>query len=245
VTHASRHLPVLVEAGPVVQFIVERLANMSNNCPLIDEQACSNKTRPLGVCDRMLVGVVLWTLVHTTEALGGDQIQPGAEPKQAMIPSRQPAPIAAAMNRIPAPYQAVSPPEAPVYSLHEFRPRGPSLSQNNTRDANSEQPLIYNTTVWQRLADYRSHDRFSLVTLWETGGNSLSLQAGRKGDPTIQWTSRLMSHPGAGRGLLDELFSTSVGGLSKNLHFNHPGTTDSTSKTSKVLDVGSGGAGTK
>jgi hypothetical protein len=218
---------------------------MSNNCPLIDEQACSNKTRPLGVCDRMLVGVVLWTLVHTTEALAGDQIQPGTEPKQTLHPPRQPAPIAAAMTLIPAPYQAVSLPEAPLYSSYEFRPRGPSLSESNARSAAGEQPLIDNTTVWQRLADYRIHDRFSLVTLWETGGNSLSLQAGRKGDPTIQWTSRLMSHPGAGRGLLDELFSTSVGGISKNLHFNHPGTADGASKTSKALDVGSGGAGTK
>jgi hypothetical protein len=238
-------LPVLVDAGFVVQFTVERIANMSINCPLIGEQACSHKTRHLGVCDRMLVGVVLWTLVHTTEAFAGDQIQPAAEPKQALIPSRQPAPIAAAMTRIPAPYQAVSLPEAPVYSAHEFRPRGPSLSENITRSASGEQPLIYNTTVWQRLADYRIHDRFSLVTLWETGGNSLSLQAGRKGDPTLQWTSRLMSRPGAGRGLLDELFSTSVGGLSKNLHFNHLGTTDTTSKTSKVLDAGLGGPATK
>lgn len=235
-----------MDAESVVQFTVERLANMPNNSPLIDELACSNKTRPHGVCDRMLVGVVLWTLVHTTEALAGDQIQPGAESRQTSLnAARQPAPIAAAMTRIPAPYQAVNLPDAPVYSSHEFRPRGRSLSENNARSPAGEQPLMNNTTVWQRLAEYRNHDRFSLVTLWETGGNSLSIQAGRKGDPTIQWTSRLMSHPGAGRGLLDELFSTSVGGIGRNLHFNHPGNNDGTSKTSKVLDVGLGGMGTK
>jgi hypothetical protein len=234
-----------MDAAPVVQVTVERLAIMSNNCPLIDEQACSNKTRPLGVCDRMLVGFVLWTLVHTTEALAGDQVQPVAEPKHNLNALRQTAPIAAAMTRIPALYQPVSLPEAPVYSSHEFRPRGPSLSENNTRTTGGESPLMNNTTVWQRLSDYRIHDRLSLVTLWETGGNSLSLQAGRKGDPTIQWTSRLMSRPGAGRGLLDELFSTSVGGIGKNLHFGHSGSAESPAKSSKMLDVGLTGSGTK
>ena len=234
-----------MDAVPVVQVTVERLATMSNNCPLIDEQACSNKTRPLGVCDRMLVGFVLWTLVHTTEALAGDQMQPGGEPKPNLPPLRQSAPIAAAMTRIPASYQATSALDAPVYSAREFRPRGPSLNETTSHVIAGEQPLMNNTTVWQRLSDYRTHDRLSLVTLWETGGNSLSLQAGRKGDPTIQWTSRLMGHSGAGRGLLDELFSTSVGGISKNLHFNHSGTTDSASKASKLLDVGLGGAATK
>lgn len=237
--------PVLVDAGPVVQVTVERLASMSNNCRLIDEQACSNKTRPLGVCDRMLVGFVLWTLVHTTEALAGDPVQPVTEPKQNLNAPRQSAPIAAAMTHIPAPYQPVSLPEAPIYSSHEFRAHGPSLSENNTHTAAGESPLMSNTTVWQRLSDYRTHDRLSLVTLWETGGNSLSLQAGRKGDPTIQWTSRLMGHPGTGRGLLDELFSTSVGGIGKNLHFGHLGTADSSTKSSKVLDAGLSGTGTK
>ena len=234
-----------MDAAPVVRVTVERLAIMSNNCPLIDEQACSNKTRPLGMCDRMLVGFVVWTLVHTTEALAGAQVQPVAEPKQNLNVPRQTAPLAVPMSRIPALYQPVNLPEAPVYSLHEFRPRGPSLSENNTRTNAGESPPMNNTTVWQRLSDYRTHDRFSLVTLWETGGNSLSLQAGKKGDPTIQWTSRLMSHPGAGRGLLDELFSTSVGGIGKNLHFGHAGTTDSTTKGPKVQDVGLSGSAAK
>jgi hypothetical protein len=238
-------LPVLMDAGPVVRVTIERLTIMSNNCPLIDEQACCNKTRPLGVCDSLLVGFVLWTLVHTTEALAGDQVQPVIDPKNNLNVPRQTAPIAAAMTRIPAPYQAASLPEAPAYSLHEFRPRGPSLNESNTHTVAGESLLMNNTTVWQRLSDYRNHDRLSLVTLWETGGNSLSLQAGRKGDPTLQWTSRLISRPGAGRGLLDELFSTSVGGIGRNLHFNRAGTVDSPTKASKLLDVGQIGSATK
>jgi hypothetical protein len=58
-----------------------------------------------------------------------------------------------------------------------------------------------------------------VVTLWETGGNSLSLQAGRKGDPTLQWTSRLTNRGSATRGLLDDLFSTSFGSaVGRSLH---------------------------
>ncbi len=191
------------------------------------------------------MGFVLWTLVHTTEALAADQVQAVTDPKHSLSPPRQPAPIAAAMTRIPDPFRASSLPEAPVYSSHEFRPRGPSLSDSNVHVVAGEPPLIGNTTVWQRLSDYRTHDRLSLVTLWETGGNSLSLQAGRRGDPTLQWTSRLLSRPGAGRGLLDEIFSTSVGGIGRNLHFSRTGAADGPTKTSKLLDAGLGAAATK
>jgi hypothetical protein len=234
-----------MDAAPVVRVTVNHLTIMSNNCPLTDEQACSNKARPLGVCDRMLVGFVLWSLVHATEALAAEPVQPGTDTQHNLYPPRQTAPIAAAMSRIPAPYQATSLPEVPLYSSHEFRPRGASLSEGDAHAMASEPPLMGNTTVWQRLSDYRTHDRFSLVTLWETGGNSLSLQAGKRGDPTLQWTSRLMSRPGAGRGFLDELFSTSVGGIGRNLHFNRAGTAEGPTKAAKVLDAGLGGSTTK
>ena len=219
---------------------------MSSNYLLIDELACSNRTRPLVTCDRMLVGLVLWTLVHTTEALAGDQVQPGSDPKHNLNPPRQPTPIVAAMIQIPDLYQATTLSQDPPFSSREFRPRGPSLNEGNAHTSiTGEQPLMSNTTVWQRLAHYRSHDRVSLVTLWETGGNSLSLQASKKGDPTLQWTSRLMSRPGSGRGLLDELFSTSAGGVGRKLHFNRFSTTDSATKTSRVVDLGLGGSGTQ
>ncbi len=66
--------------------------------------------------------------------------------------------------------------------------------------------LIDDTTVWQRLAEYRTHGRVRVLTLWESGASTVSLQAGKKGDPSLQWTSRLMNHGGATRGLLDHFF---------------------------------------
>jgi hypothetical protein len=96
------------------------------------------------------------------------------------------------------------------------------------------------TTVWQRLAEYRSLNRVQVVTLWETGGSSLSLQAGRKGDPTLQWTSRLMNRGRAPRGVLDKLFSTSLGGaVGRGLHFGpHAINADPIGKPAKPLDAG-------
>lgn len=193
----------------------------------------------------MLMGFVLWTLVYTTEALAGDQAQHNGEPKHHANPSRQPASIAAAMSSIPVPYQATTLPETPSYSVQEFRPRGPSLNEAKGAPVAGAPSLMNDTTVWQRLSDYRTHDRLRLVTLWETGGNSLSLQAGRRGDPTLQWTSRLMSRPGDGRGLLDELFSTSVGGIGRNLHFSHVAAADGPGKGGKIMDLGLGAAASK
>jgi hypothetical protein len=65
-------------------------------------------------------------------------------------------------------------------------------------------------TVWQRLQEYRSHDRVRVLTLWESGASAVSIQTNRKGDPSLQWTSRLMNRGGATRGLLDRWMPVSV-----------------------------------
>ena len=232
---------------------MQALSSMSNRCPQDDARACSRKARALSIGDRMLLGVIVWTLVHTTEALAGEQNPVGSADTNTnphvprAVPGQTFLPVTTAMFRIPAPYQPLELPETKTFSAQEFRPRGRSIFDNDTLAGGStDQPLMNNTTVWQRLGEYRNHDRISLVTLWETGGSSLSLQAGRKGDPTLQWTSRLMGHGGT-RGLLDELFSTSVGGVGRNLHWSpRASSSEPAAKASKSLDVGIGNiAGTK
>ena len=88
----------------------------------------------------------------------------------------------------------------------DFRPRGRSILDTDFQVNVADGALIDDTTVWQRLAEYRTHDRVRVLTLWESGASTVSLQAGKKGDPSLQWTSRLMNHGGATRGLLDRLF---------------------------------------
>ena len=78
------------------------------------------------------------------------------------------------------------------------------------------------TTVWQRLKDYRSNGRVRLVTLFETAGSSISLQAGRHGEPSLQWTSRSLNRGGSTRGLFDHFLAASLGAA--GIAFSQPGT---------------------
>jgi hypothetical protein len=222
--------------------------NMSNHCSRHTAQTCCRSTRYHGVCDRPLAGLMLLTLVRTTEVLAGEQTQlAGSTAKPDFNGSRQHTPVSAAMLPIPATYQTVAAtykvvalPEIKTFPTQEFRPRGHSLLEKDTQvDAIYAAPMMKNTTVWQRLAEYRSHDRVRLVTLWETGGSSVSLQAGRKGDPSLQWTSRLMNRGGATRGVFDELLTTSLGGFGRGLHFApRAANAEPAGKPAKLNDIG-------
>jgi hypothetical protein len=185
----------------------------SNDVPLLDAAARCNSLR-----DRMLIGLMLITLIRTSEALAGDQA-PIADANWNMGMgtgtgiggfrlSLPPAPaLMAPLDSLSAPTDM----DNRTFSATEFRPRKPTVFDSNpTANAFSEAPLLRNTTVWQRLSEYRSHDRVRLLTLWESNSSTISLQAGRRGDPSLQWTSRLMNHGGSTQGVLDRLFSTSI-----------------------------------
>jgi hypothetical protein len=226
-------------------------------CAHDDAQACCYTTRYLGVCDKMLVGLAILTIVRASEALAGEQVPPtvgAAKPDfnvareftptsefMLQLPSSYPA--------VPSSYEAVDLPVFKSFSTAEFRPRGRSIVEKDSRLGDAEDaPMLRGTTGWQRLSDYRSRDRVRVVTLWETGGGSVSLQAGKKGDPSLQWTSRLMNRGGATRGLLDQVLSTSLGGVARGLHLApHRAGTDAFGKPSKPMEVGlgNGGVGTK
>ena len=181
----------------------------SNDVPLIDAAARCN-----GFRDRMLVGLMLFTLVRSTEALAGDQasLANGALDtdvdgiRQSLHPS--PAPTAPLDF-----FTALSIKEEPTFSATDFRPRKRTVFDNDpaaSTFAFSEPSLLRGTTVWQRLSEYRSHDRVRVLTLWESSGSSLSLQAGKRGGPSLQWNSRLMNRDGSTQGVLDRWFSTSL-----------------------------------
>jgi hypothetical protein len=108
--------------------------------------------------------------------------------------------------------------DKPTFSATDFRPRKPTVFDRDPASSTlGETSMLRNTTVWQRLSEYRSHDRVRVLTLWESSGSTISLQAGRRGDPSLQWTSRLMNRGGATQGLLDRLFSTSLARASTSL----------------------------
>jgi hypothetical protein len=185
----------------------------SNDVPPFDAAARCNSLR-----DRMLIGLMLITLIRTSEALAGDQASI-ANPNLGMGMgtgtgigsfrlSLPPAPaLMAPLDSLSAPTDM----DSRTFSATEFRPRKPTVfDSNSAATAFSEPLLLRNTTVWQRLSEYRSHDRVRLLTLWESSSSTISIQAGRRGDPSLQWTSRLMNHGGSTQGVLDRLFSTSI-----------------------------------
>jgi len=187
--------------------------------PSSDTPQTDSAMRCHGVRDRILVGLVLYTLVRTSEALAGDQAAATRLPLDPeMGDQRQSPPLTTSSIRpledLAAPIDAGK----PVFSSTDFRPRKATLfDRDPSAAAYDDLPMLHGTTVWQRMADYKSHDRVRVLTLWESQGSTVSLQAGRKGDPSLQWTSRLMNRGGSTRGLLDRWFSASLANAGNSL----------------------------
>jgi hypothetical protein len=236
---------------------MQHSSSEANICAHDDAQARYRTTRYFGACDRMLVGLAILTIVRGSEALAGEQVAPtvsAAKPDSNVAREFTPTsafmlPLSSSYAAVPLSYQTVDLPVFKSFSAAEFRPRGHSILEKDSRLGDAEDaPMLRSTTVWQRLSDYRSRDRVRVVTLWETGGSSVSLQAGKKGDPSLQWTSRLMNRGGATRGLLDQLLATSLGGVARGFHLApHAAGTDAFGKPSKPMEavLGNGGTGAK
>ncbi len=100
-----------------------------------------------------------------------------------------------------------------MYSTTEFRPRGTSLSATGTGAHDQSVPMLRDTNIWERMADFKSSRGIRLLTLWESRGSTLSLQAGHGGGALLQWTSRTFGRGEGTHSLLDHLFSTSIGDM--------------------------------
>jgi hypothetical protein len=219
---------------------MQRPLNMSENGLHRDAPACGDTNRHRNVCEKLLPGLVLISLARAGEALAGDQVViPGEAFKPDFNLMRQAAPLSVPMFTAPATYQTADLPERQTFSAHDFRPRGHSVFDDEPQSGTSpDAPLLRSTTVWQRLADYRTRGGVRLLTLWETGGSSVSLQAGRKGEPSLQWTSRLMNRGGATRGVLDQLFATSIAGAGRSMHFTPRSSNSEPAKQARLPDSG-------
>ena len=231
----------LVDAARVVQTTMPRSFNMSYYGLYRGELICCCATRYRWVCDKLLPGLVLITLVRTGNAMAGEQvIVPLESVKPDLDVPGQTAAFSLPVYVVPTLYQGGELAEAREFSARDFRPRGRSVSDNESPPpATQDAPLLRSTTVWQRLSEFRTRGRVRLLTLWETGGSSVSLQAGRKGEPSLQWTSRLMNHGGATRGVLDQLFSTSVAGAGRSMHFTPRSSgVETAAKPIKLLEGG-------
>jgi hypothetical protein len=174
------------------------------------------------LCNRIrrgiLPGLVLFGLVHAGLALADDQpsiAKATVDPVDYFHPSSAPAVAAIAT---PGVFGAPTLDGKQVFSTTDFRPRKRTVFDGDPAvNLVSDGPLLRTTTVWQRMSEYKSHDRLQVLTLWESSGSTVSLQAGKRGDPSLQWTSRVMNHGGSTQGLLDRLFSVSLAGATTGL----------------------------
>lgn len=181
----------------------------SRYAPQLDDAALCK-----GVRDRMLVGLVLFTLVRSGEALAGDQASiTNAAGDPQLANSRQSAAFTPAVTAAPRIIGAPGVTDIRAFSVTDFTPRKRTLFDRDPADFSfADAPMLRGTSVWERMSDYKSNDGVRLLTLWETRGSTVSLQASSRGDPSLQWSSRSMNHGGSTRGLLDRLFSVSLGG---------------------------------
>jgi hypothetical protein len=193
--------------------------------------------RPSIICQRLqrriVPALIFISLVHAGQACAGDEPAIIKAPFDPVVDYFRPsfAPAAAAIAT-PGVFIAQAPEATPVFSATDFRPRKRTVFDSDPAvNLFGDAPLLRTTTVWQRMSQYKSHDRVQVLTLWESSGSSVSLQAGKRGDPSLQWTSRVMNHGGSTQGLLDRLFSVSLAGATAGLrNATHSSSTQSTPK---------------
>lgn len=119
----------------------------------------------------------------------------------------------------PREYRLSEIPETKSYSATDFRPRGRSIFDPDSRLSVPVDGLGSNKSkdLMEQLRQYKSHDHIRVLTLWDTGASAVSIQTDRRGDPSLQWTSHLFNRGGATNGLLDQLFPVSVFGGSTHI----------------------------
>jgi hypothetical protein len=168
---------------------------------------------------RILPGLALCGLVHAGVASADERAFIARATFDPVVDYFHPssARTAAALST-PGVFSAPPPDSHQVFSSTDFRPRKRTVFDvDPAANVFGDAPLLHATTVWQRMSEYKSHDRVQVLTLWESSGSMVSLQAGKRGDPSLQWTSRLMNHGGSTQGLLDRLFSVSLAGATAGL----------------------------
>src|SRR5258708_36677231 len=126
---------ILEDAVRVVEGMMQHSSREENICAGVDAQACCRTTRCFGVCDRMLVGIAILTIVRTSEVLAGEQVPPtvsAAKPDFSIAREFTPAsafvlPLPSSYQAVPSSYHAVDLPVFNPFSSAELPPPGHSL----------------------------------------------------------------------------------------------------------------------
>ena len=126
-----------------------------------------------------------------------------------------------AVPAYPAPFAFVAPHgEAQGFSA-EFRTRKPGLLETTASAGRAfaiDAPMLRDTSIARGLSEAKTQDRVRLLTLWQTRASSLSLQAGKRGAPSLQWSTPWMHRDAASRGLFDRWLSVAPRNFGSTVH---------------------------
>jgi hypothetical protein len=168
------------------------------------------RSRSNGLCECLLVALALYGLVPGNASAGD---QPQHLDVRLNADTLRAARSQIAAPSFPAPFAFSAPrAEMPLFSATEFRPRRPGLldaaavrSEASFIDA----PMLRDTSLAHELSQAKSQDRVRLLTLWQSRASSVSLQAGKHGSPSLQWSTPWMQRGTSSRGLFDRLLPVS------------------------------------
>ena len=164
------------------------------------------RSRSNGLCECQLLALVLYSLVPGG-AWAGDPPQSPDARRNADTQKTALAPIAA--PSLPAAFAFSAQPNIPVFSPTEFRPRKHGLLEAaaaaRSEDSVIDAPMLQDASLARELSESKTQDRVRLLTLWQSRASSLSLQAGKRGAPSLQWSTPWMHPNAASRGLFDRL----------------------------------------
>jgi len=178
------------------------------------------RSRSNGLCECLLAALTLYCLAPG-DASAGDRPQNPDAWRDADTQKAARAQIAAPSfparsfpaQSFPAPFAFSAPrAEMPVFSPTEFRPRKPGLLEAAAaRNEASviDAPMLRDTSLAHELSQAKSQNRVRLLTLWQSQASSVSLQAGKHGSPSLQWSTPWMKRGTSSRGLFDRLLPAS------------------------------------
>ena len=185
--------------------------------PLIGTICTQRQPRCGGLREHTLMAFTFISCVCGGEALAKDPtlssqgpLKPGAE--------------SSAFFALPVPIN-----EPRAFSATEFRPRRQDLSGADPakRETSIIDAPMLDTSVARQWREFKSQDRVRLLTLWRSSVSSVSLQAGRHGMPSLQWSTPWMHRDVASRGLFDRFLTVSPrssGGGSRGITPRQTGT---------------------
>jgi len=163
-----------------------------------------------GLRESLLMALVFYSLAPGDAAAGDQPQKPDA---RRISEAQKSAHAQIGASSFPAPFAFSAPSaETQVFSPTEFRPRKPGLLEIAAARGEAsviDPPMLRDTSLARQLSEAKTQNRLRLLTLWQSHASSLSLQAGKHGAPSLQWSTPWMHRGAASRGLFDRLLPAS------------------------------------